>query len=119
MPDAPVPPFLTRGPINTWTDAVGHGAVVAIDPATGERRWTFPLYDLTDSGVLTTGSDLLFAGGRDGYFLALDARTGALLWKGNLGSAPIRSAPATFQAGGKQLVTIIAGNVLAAYGLRE
>jgi len=119
VPDAPVPPFLTRGPINTWTDAVGHGAVVAIDPATGERRWTFPLYDLTDSGVLTTGSDLLFTGGRDGYFLALDARTGALLWKGNLGSAPIRSAPATFRAGGKQLVTIIAGNVLAAYGLRE
>ena len=27
--------------------------------------------DVTDSGVLTTASDLLFAGGREGYFFAL------------------------------------------------
>jgi alcohol dehydrogenase (cytochrome c) len=118
VPDAATPPFLTRGAINTWTDAVGRGAVVAIDPATGERRWTRPHYDLTDAGVLTTASDLLFTGSRDGYFLALDARTGALLWQSGLGS-PIRAAPATFQAGGRQFVTIISGGVLAAYGLRE
>jgi alcohol dehydrogenase (cytochrome c) len=118
VPDAATPPFLTRGAINTWTDAVGRGAVVAIDPATGERRWTRTHYDLTDAGVLTTASDLLFTGSRDGYFLALDARTGALLWQSSLGS-PIRAAPATFQAGGRQFVTIISGGVLAAYGLRE
>ena len=29
--------------------------------------------------------DLLFTGGREGYFYALDARTGALLWKASLG----------------------------------
>ena len=43
--------------------------------------------DVTDSGILTTASDLLFTGGREGYFQALDARTGALLWKANLGAA--------------------------------
>ena len=75
-PDAPVPPNIRRGPINNWTDAASHGAVVAIDPATGERKWTFPMYDLTDAGILTTASDLLFTGGREGYFQALDARTG-------------------------------------------
>jgi alcohol dehydrogenase (cytochrome c) len=119
VPDAPVPPTLTRGPINTWTNAAGHGAIVAIDPTTGERKWTFPMYDLTDSGVLTTGSDLLFAGGREGFFHALDARTGTLLWKSNLGAGPIRTAPATYQADGQQFVTIIAGHVLAAFSLRE
>ena len=119
VPDAPVPPNIRRGPINTWTDAVAHGAVIAIDPATGERKWTFPMYDLTDAGILTTASDLLFTGGREGYFQALDARTGALLWKSNLGSVQIRSAPITYQVDGKQFVTIICGNVLAAYALRE
>ena len=42
--------------------------------------------DVTDAGVLTTASDLLFSGGREGYFFALDARNGALLWKATLGA---------------------------------
>jgi alcohol dehydrogenase (cytochrome c) len=119
VPDAPVPPNIRRGPINTWTDAAANGSVVALDPATGERRWTFPMYDLTDAGILTTASDLLFTGGREGYFQALDARTGALLWKSNLGSMQIYSAPITYQVDGKQFVSIICGNILVAYGLRE
>jgi alcohol dehydrogenase (cytochrome c) len=35
----------------------------------------------TESGILTTASDLLFVGGREGNFFALDARTGAALWR--------------------------------------
>jgi alcohol dehydrogenase (cytochrome c) len=118
-PDAPVAPNIRRGPINNWTDAASHGAVVALDPQTGERKWTFRMYDLTDAGILTTASDLLFTGGREGYFQALDARTGELLWKSSLGSAQILSAPVTYEVEGKQYVTIICGNVMAAYGLRE
>jgi len=37
--------------------------------------------DVTEAGVLTTASDLLFSGGREGYFYALDARSGALIWR--------------------------------------
>jgi alcohol dehydrogenase (cytochrome c) len=117
--DAAVPPNIRRGPINTWTNAASHGAVIALDPNTGERKWTFPMYDLTDAGILTTASDLLFTGGREGFFQALDARTGALLWKSNLGSVQIYSAPITYQVDGKQFVSIIAGNVLAAFALRD
>ena len=119
VPDAAVPPNIRRGPINTWTDAVAHGSIVAMDPATGQRKWTFPMYDLTDAGILTTGSDLLFTGGREGYFQALDARTGELLWKSNLGSVQIYAAPITYQVDGKQFVSIICGNVLVAYALRD
>jgi alcohol dehydrogenase (cytochrome c) len=119
IPDAPVPPNIRRGPINNWTDAVAHGSVIAIDPATGDRKWTFPMYDLTDAGILTTASDLLFTGGREGYFQALDARTGRLLWKANLGSTQILSAPVTYQVDGKQFVSVIAGNVMVAFGLRD
>ena len=119
FPDAAVAPNIRRDPINTWTDAAGHGAVIAVDPATGARKWTFPMYDLTDSGILTTASDVLFTGGREGYFQALDARTGDLLWKSSLGSMQIYSAPITYEVDGKQFVTIIGGNVLAAYALRD
>ena len=86
-------------------------------PAT--RKWTFPMYDLTDSGILTTASDLLFTGGRDGYFQALDARTGALLWKSSFGSVQMLNGPMTYQVDGRQYVAIIGGNVLAAYALRD
>ena len=119
VPDAPVPPNIRRGPINNWTDAAAHGSVIAIDPATGDRKWTFPMYDLTDAGILTTASDLLFTGGREGYFQALDARTGRLLWKANLGSTQIQSAPITYQVDGTQFVSVVAGNVMVAFGLRD
>ena len=32
--------------------------------------------DITWGGTLVTAGDVVFSGGRDGYFLALDARTG-------------------------------------------
>jgi outer membrane protein assembly factor BamB len=41
--------------------------------------------DVTDTGIVTAVSDLLFTGGREGYFRVLDARTGTLLWRANLG----------------------------------
>jgi alcohol dehydrogenase (cytochrome c) len=119
VPDAPTPPSLNRGPINTWTNTTGNGAVVAFDPATGQRRWTFPLYDLTDAGVLTTASDLLFSGGRDGYFYALDARSGTQLWRTTFGSVSLRSSPITYEVDGKQFVAVIGGHVLGVYGLRD
>ena len=118
VPEAPGIGIGRRGPINNWTDEVGHGAVIAIDPRTGLAKWTFGQYDVTDAGILTTASDLLFTGGRDGYFHALDARTGSLLWKASLGSQ-IVSPPVTYQVDGKQYVTVIAGNIMATYGLRD
>ena len=57
-----------------------------MDPNTGERKWTHRLAaPSTEAGVLTTASNVLFSGGRDGGFYALDARDGKLLWETNLG----------------------------------
>ena len=113
-----VPGATRRPPINVWTEAAGHGAVLAIDPRTGEKKWKFLMTDTSDSGILTTATDLLFTGGREGYFQALDARTGALLWKVSLGG-PIVAGPITFQADGKQFVGIAAGHSYFAFALRD
>ena len=114
-PDAPA---MRRNPINDWTDVVGRGAVIAIDPKTSQPKWKFQMYDVTDGGILTTAGDLLFTGGREGYFHALDARTGAMLWKTSLGGA-IMNGPMTYSIDGKQYVTVNSGNVLVTFALRE
>ncbi len=106
-----------RGPINNWTNEVGSGSVMAMDPQTGAVKWRFDQFDVSDSGMLTTASDLLFTGGREGHFHALDARTGFELWHVSLGGQ-IVMAPITYQVDGKQYVSVIAGNALATFGLR-
>ena len=118
VPGAPAVPTLRRGPINDWTDAAASGAVIALDPRTGEQRWKFEMTDVTDSGILTTASDLLFTGGREGYFQALDARSGELLWQTNLGGQ-IVNGPITYAVDGVQYVATIAGQSLVAFALRN
>jgi glucose dehydrogenase len=75
------------------------------------------MHDVTTSGILTTASDLLFVGGREGYFQALDARTGARLWKAIVGGE-VAAAPISYRVGGKQYVAIAAGHSLFAFALR-
>ena len=103
--------------INTWTEEAGHGAVVAMDPRTGAKKWEFKMH-VTDSGILATASDLLFAGGREGHFFALDARNGALLWRATLGGQ-IAAGPITYEVDGKQYIAIAAGHSLFTFALRE
>jgi len=74
--------------------------------------------DVTDAGVLTTASDLLFSGGREGYFFALDARNGELLWKATLGGV-VASGPISYSVDGKQYISVTAGNSLFAFGLKN
>lgn len=111
-------PILRRGPINNWTEAVGHGAVMAIDPVTATEKWRFNTTDVSDSGILTTASDLLFTGGREGYIHALNARTGQPLWKLNMGGQ-IVMGPITYEVNGKQYVAAAAGSSLFAVALRD
>jgi alcohol dehydrogenase (cytochrome c) len=117
-PGAPTIGVGRRGPINNWTNEVGSGATIAVDPKTGKRVWTFPQYDVTDAGMLATASDILFTGGREGYFYALDAKTGKELWKTNLGGS-IVMAPITYRIDGKQYVSVISGHTLVTFALRN
>ena len=118
VPGAPAIGIGRRTPINTWTNEVGNGAVIALDPTTGQAKWKFAHFDVTDAGILTTASDLLFTGGREGYFHALDARTGKLLWRASLGGQVVM-APITYQVAGKQYVSVISGHTLVTFALRN
>jgi alcohol dehydrogenase (cytochrome c) len=104
-------------PINQRKEEEGYGAVRAIDPKTGEQKWEFKMLDVTDAGILTTATDLLFSGGREGYFFALDGRSGELLWKANVGGA-VASGPISYAVNGKQYIAVSAGNSLLVYGLK-
>jgi alcohol dehydrogenase (cytochrome c) len=95
-----------------------YGTIRAFDPRTGDRRWEFKMNDVTDAGVLTTGSDLLFSGSREGYFYALDARNGELLWRANVGGA-VTSDPMSYAVGDTQYIAISAGSSLFVYALRD
>jgi alcohol dehydrogenase (cytochrome c) len=102
---------------NTRSPEDGHGAVMAVDAATGEKKWQFDFVDVTDSGLLTTATDLLFTGNREEFFFALDARTGTMLWKTSLGGV-IANGPMTYAVNGRQYVAVAAGNGLFVFGLR-
>ena len=91
-------------------------AIRALDPTTGERRWEFQLTPQSRAGILATAGDVIFSGGIDGYFFALDAETGEELWHISLG-ARVQAAPITFAVNGEQYITIAAGNVVYTFGL--
>ena len=100
------------------TEDEGYGALRAIDPQTGDRKWEFKMVDYTESGVLTTASNLLFTGNRAGNFFALNAATGALLWHVNLGGT-VASGPVTYSVDGRQYVAVCGGSAMYGFGLPD
>ena len=118
LPGVPVR-MLTPGPVvNRRRPEEGTGAILALDPKTGLKKWEYAMSDVVDAGVLTTASDVVFSGSREGYAFALDARTGALLWKANVG-ASVSNGPMTYAVGGRQHVAFAAGSALFVYALRQ
>ncbi len=118
VPGAANLPGFGRQPINNWTEAVGNGAILALDARTGEQVWRFPMTDIGHSGILTTATDVLFTGNREGYFFALDARSGKVLWQQRLGGQG-NNGPMSFAIDGRQYVATAMGNGLFVYGLPD
>ena len=88
----------------------GHrGEFTAWDPVAMRPAWKlkerFPVW----SGALATAGDVVFYGTMDGWFRAVDARTGKLLWRYKTGSGII-SQPVTYRGpDGKQYVAVVSG----------
>ena len=96
----------------------GYGALRALDPLTGDKKWDFKMANYTESGVLSTAADLVFAGGMDGNFFALDARTGKCLWRVGLGGT-VAGGPVTYSVNGHQYVAVAAEGALFSFSLPD
>jgi PQQ-dependent dehydrogenase (methanol/ethanol family) len=85
------------------------GRFTAWDPATMRMAWQIEEDLPVWSGALVTAGDVAFYGTMDGWFKAVDARSGKPLWQFKTGSGII-GQPMTYRGpDGKQYVAIIAG----------
>jgi len=88
----------------------GHrGEFTAWDPVARRPAWKlkerFPVW----SGALATAGDVVFYGTMEGWFKAVDARTGQLLWQYKTSSGII-GQPVTYKGpDGKQYVAVLSG----------
>ena len=87
-----------------------HGDLVAWDVQHQKKVWdikdnVLPVY----AGVLATGGDLVFYGTLEGWFRAVDDKTGKILWQFKTGSGIIGD-PITFTGpDGKQYIAVYSG----------
>jgi PQQ-dependent dehydrogenase (methanol/ethanol family) len=88
----------------------GHrGELSAWDPLARKKAWriveSFPVW----SGTVATAGDLVFYGTMEGWFKAVHARTGKVLWQFKTGSGII-GQPITYRGpDGKQYVAVLSG----------
>jgi alcohol dehydrogenase (cytochrome c) len=92
------------------------GALRAIDPTTGERKWEIAYGDAGWAGVLATAGGVVFSGDHDGSFFAADSITGQRLFQFQTG-ATIYAPPTTYAIDGRQYVVIPSGADLTAFAL--
>jgi glucose dehydrogenase len=92
------------------------GEFIAWDPATAKRVWgikePFPVW----TGTLVTAGDVAFYGTMDGWFKAVNAKTGTPLWKSKLPSGSIGN-PITFVGPDKKQYVAIYSGIGGWFGL--
>ena len=85
------------------------GEFMAWDATTGRKVWgieePFPVW----GGALATAGGVVFYGTLDGWFKAVDARDGTVLWKFKVGSGVVGNPVAYEGPDGKQYVAVYAG----------
>jgi PQQ-dependent dehydrogenase (methanol/ethanol family) len=86
------------------------GELIGWDVANAKKVWSIKDKDLpVYSGVLATGGDVVFYGTMEGWFRALDAHTGKILWQTKLGSGIVGNPMTFLGPDGKQYVAIYSG----------
>jgi len=81
----------------------------AVDPVTGETRWSYPREGWQDrSGVLATRTGLVIFGTLSGKLVVLDADTGKVLREIETGRS-IMAAPITYKVDGVQYIAVQTG----------
>jgi PQQ-dependent dehydrogenase (methanol/ethanol family) len=85
------------------------GFLTAWDPVAAKPAWQIREHFPVWSGTLTTAGGIVFYGTMEGWFKAVDAGTGELLWQFKCGSGII-GQPITYKGpDGRQYVAILSG----------
>jgi alcohol dehydrogenase (cytochrome c) len=85
------------------------GEFMAWNPATGKKVWSIKEKFMTMSGALATAGDVVFYGTADGWFRAVDARSGKVLWSHKLGSGVIGQPISYLGPDHRQYIAIYSG----------
>jgi lanthanide-dependent methanol dehydrogenase len=88
----------------------GHrGLFTAWDPVAGRKAWEIQEHFPVWSGALATAGDLVFYGTMDGWFKAVDAKTGKPLWQFKTASGVIGQPVSYRGPDGHQYIAVLAG----------
>jgi alcohol dehydrogenase (cytochrome c) len=104
------------GRVSLVSEPKRYGALRAIDPSTGERKWEIAYDDAGWAGVLATAGGVVFSGDHEGNFFAADSETGKKLFQFQTG-APLFAPPTSYAIDGRQYVVIPSGATLTAFAL--
>jgi alcohol dehydrogenase (cytochrome c) len=120
---SPERPFERGGETLAGWDTPNHEekstvAVKALEVTTGRVRWQYVAPSKTRvavGGLMSTAGQLVFGGSNETLF-ALDARTGAELWRFEAGGW-ISAAPVSYELGGRQYIAVAVGRNILAFAL--
>ncbi len=97
------------GPINHEPLADARGRLTGFDAMNGKERWRYQAPTPLVAGVAITASNLIFTGEVGGYFDALDAQSGKILFRHNLADT-IQGGVITYSAHSIQYVAVVSGD---------
>ena len=94
-------------------DMAGHegtnlAELAAWDPVAKRKAWSIKEDLPFLSGTMTTAGGLVFYGNQHGELKAVDAKTGSIIWRFDVGTGILQS-PITYTVGGKQYIAVVAG----------
>jgi glucose dehydrogenase len=104
------------GSVSLVPDHKRYGALRAIDPTTGERKWEITYNDAGWAGVLATAGGVVFSGDHEGNFFAADSTNGKKLFQFQTGAA-LYAPPTSYAIDGRQYVVMPSGATLTAFAL--
>jgi len=93
-----------------------YGALRALDPVTGDRKWEITYDDAGWAGVLATAGGVVFSGDHEGNFFAAESQTGRKLFQFQTGAA-LYAPPTSYAIDGRQYVVIPSGATLTSFAL--
>jgi alcohol dehydrogenase (cytochrome c) len=85
-----------------------HGGGIKAYKTDGSLAWEWKSDEPIVASLLSTAGGLIFTGTPTGEFIALDARTGKLVWRYRTGSG-IHSNPISYSVAGKQYIAVPTG----------